>query len=68
MVQYPQQEERIADAILELPEQYKGVLLLKYADGYGNKEIAELLGYSVTKVDQLISRGKKLLWVKLSEA
>lgn len=61
------QDNHLADLILELPEQYRSVILLKYAGNYKSKEIAELLGYSVSKVDQLASRGKKLLEKKLAE-
>ena len=61
------QDSYLADLILELPEQYRSVILLKYAEEYKSKEIAELLGYSVSKVDQLASRGKKLLEKKLAE-
>lgn len=50
-----------------LPAQYKNVLLLKYADGYNNREISELLHYSVAKVEKLISRGKKQLHRLLEE-
>lgn len=61
------QDNHLADLILELPEQYRSVILLKYAGNYKSREIAELLGYSVSKVDQLASRGKKLLEKKLAE-
>ena len=61
------QDHYLADLILELPEQYRSVILLKYAENYKSKEIAELLGYTVSKVDQLASRGKKLLEKKLAE-
>lgn len=63
----PVQDHHLADLILELPEQYRSVILLKYAENYKSKEIAELLGYTVSKVDQLASRGKKLLEKKLAE-
>ncbi len=63
----PVQDHYLADLILELPEQYRSVILLKYAENYKSKEIAELLGYTVSKVDQLASRGKKLLEKKLAE-
>lgn len=62
------EEQQVTDAIRQLPEQYREVLLLKYTDGYGNREIAQLLGYTVTKVDQLVSRGKKRLQKQLKEA
>ena len=36
-------ENSLMEAILLLPAQYKNVLLLKYADGYNDREISELL-------------------------
>ena len=60
-------ENSLMEAILLLPAQYKNVLLLKYADGYNNREISELLHYSVAKVEKLISRGKKQLHRLLEE-
>lgn len=54
-------EQTLVKCIQSLPDNYKDVLILKYSNGYGNREIAELLGYTVTKVDQLVSRGRKIL-------
>ena len=69
---YTEQDSRVADAILQLPHPYQEVFLLKYAQGYQNKEIAVLLDFTVAKVEKLLSRGKKqlkeLLEVQRNEA
>ena len=45
--------------IKALNEKYSLPLLLKYADGYTNAEIAELLGLSENLVAQRLRRGKE---------
>lgn len=55
-------------AIAGLPKNYREVILLRFADGYSVKEISEILGYSVSKVEKLISRGKTKLRAALKEA
>lgn len=57
----------LAEAILLLPLPYKQVILLRYKHGYSTREIAELLHYTVAKVEKLISRGKKQLEQLLKE-
>lgn len=54
-------ELTVAAAIEQLPEEYKQVITLRYSEGYTNRQIASLLGYTVTKVDQLVSRARKEL-------
>jgi len=51
----------LADTILKLPSPYKEVILLKYADGYDNQEIASILGLTVSNVNKIVTRGKKKL-------
>lgn len=63
----PWTDNLLAQAILLLPPDYQQVILLKYSQGYNNREIAELLGYTVSKVEKLISRGKKRLGELLEE-
>ena len=60
-------EDNLTEAILKLPSDYQQVLLLKYGKGYKSKEIAAMLGYTVSKVDQLLSRGRKKLRKLLKE-
>lgn len=57
----------VAEAILKLSPDYQQVMMLKYVHGYKSKEIAAMLGYSVSKVDQLMSRGRKQLLKFLEE-
>lgn len=45
----------------KIPSDYAQVLLLKYAQGYSNKEIGEFLEISEENVRQRIHRGKKKL-------
>lgn len=52
---------RLADAIVQLPENYKTIIMLKYAEGYNNSEIATLLGYTKSNVDKMVTRGKNKL-------
>ena len=60
-------ESPLALALVRLPLEYRQAVLLKYAHGYDNKEIARLLGFTVSKVEKLLSRGKKKLWQLLQE-
>lgn len=62
-----EQQAMLEEAILKLPPAYQQVILLKYSQGYSNKEIAALLDYTVSKVDQLLSRGRRQLRVLLEE-
>lgn len=57
----------LAIAIAKLPEHYREVIILKFAQGYSTKEIAKILGYSVPKVEKLIARGKAKLEIALKE-
>ena len=51
----------LEEVILRLPLEYQQVILLKYSREYSSKEIAAILDYSVSKVDQLLSRGRRQL-------
>lgn len=57
----------LEEAILKLPLEYQQVILLKYSREYSSKEIAAILEYSVSKVDQLLSRGRRQLRKMLKE-
>ncbi|MEZ5411067.1 MAG: sigma-70 family RNA polymerase sigma factor [Acidimicrobiales bacterium] len=55
---------RISDvraALAELPEQQRLVVILRDVDGYGNNEVADLLGLPVTTVKALLHRGRTRL-------
>lgn len=58
-------ENPVLRIIRELPEKYKEVFLLKYVNGYENKEIADVLNISEEAVRQRISRGRNIIESKL---
>lgn len=53
--------ELLSQALLALPPMYREVLLLKYAHGYENFEIAGLLGITEAAVRKRLSRARKQL-------
>ena len=57
----------LADAIASLSPQYRQVILLRYVNGYGVKEIAEMLNKSLPNVEKLLWRAKKKLEIQLRE-
>ena len=57
----------IASALGKLPSQYRDVLLLKFAYGYSNSEVARLLDLTVANVEKISSRSKKKLKAILKE-
>lgn len=69
MVWEPELDEiySVAEAIQKLPESYQQVIILRYSEGYTNRDIASILGYSVAKVDQMMSRARKMLASFLEE-
>ncbi|MBR5318743.1 MAG: sigma-70 family RNA polymerase sigma factor [Peptococcaceae bacterium] len=56
------------EAMKQLPEEYQQVMILRYAEGYTNREIALILDYTVAKVDKMMSRARKQLAGLLEEA
>lgn len=54
-------ETVLAYAILKMPLQYQQIFFLKYAHGYDNREIAQLLGITVSAIEKTLSRGKRKL-------
>lgn len=54
-------DEEIRDALVELPHDYKMVILLADLQGFAYKEIAELLEVPVGTVMSRLYRGRKLL-------
>ena len=55
------EENRVAEIVKHMPEQYREIFLLKYSQGFENNEIAKLLGVSEPLVRKRISRGKAFL-------
>lgn len=60
-----EQLDEMTEAIIELPVIYSTVLRLKYAQGYTNSEIADILGITEVNVRKRISRGKAKLKEKV---
>lgn len=60
----PQEAETdhlLSSCILKLPEQQRTVIWLKYVQGYDLREIAKLLGISLTWAQKIDQRAKKKL-------
>ena len=54
----------VQEALRQLPARQNQVIVLKYFEGFGNKEIAEIMSVSVATIEGLYARGMK----KLKEA
>lgn len=54
-------DNKLAECILQLPLDYREVILLKYVHGYTLKEISKIQGYSQAKAEKLNQNAKKLL-------
>lgn len=57
----------LADAIARLPARYRELILLKYAEGYTDRELIKMLGLSYGGVRSLDARAKKKLKALLEE-
>ena len=62
----PEQHD-LLDALLELPEKFRIVLLLYYVHGYQTVEIAAIIGKSASAVKMRLSKGRKLLQKQIRE-
>lgn len=51
----------IFDALTSLPEKYRVVLTLHYAEGYSTKEIARMIGRTPSAVKMRLQKGRRLL-------
>ena len=51
----------VGKALLKLPDDYHEVLRLRYVLGYDNREISEITGFTVSKIEKNLSRGNKKL-------
>ena len=51
----------VGKALRKLSDDYHDVLLLRYVLGYDNREISEITGFTVSKIEKDLSRGKKKL-------
>ena len=53
--------QRLIGLIESLPENYRAVLLLRYAQGYSTKEVSEILEISEENVKKRIQRARSKL-------
>jgi len=60
-----EEEDAILSALAELREDYREIVVLKHLENYSYREIAEMLGMSVTAVGEKLSRVRSLLRKKL---
>jgi RNA polymerase sigma-70 factor (ECF subfamily) len=65
-----QQEARlkVMETIRELPEDDRMVIVLKYMEGLSYKEVAEIVGSSVSAVESRLFRARQVLKSKLMNA
>ncbi len=54
-------ESELADALSALPRKYRAVIHLHYFEGYSSKEIADIMGLSVSAVTTRLSRAREKL-------
>ena len=54
-------EDTLTKCILNLPPNYREIILLKYLHGYSTKEIAKIMGISCSNASKLDQRAKKRL-------
>lgn len=54
-------EDHLAACILQLPARQREVILLKYRHGYSLREIAQILGITLTAANKLDQRAKQRL-------
>ncbi len=55
----------VADAVVRLPEKYKGPIYLHYYEGYSVEETAEILHLGVSAVKMRLKRGREKLKLEL---
>ena len=60
-------QEALFRDISELPEQQRAAILLAHAQGFGNKEIAHILGTTVRATESLLGRARRTLKVKFEQ-
>ena len=58
---------RLIEAILNLPQIYKDVMLMYYLEGFSSKEIAKMFDISINNVCKRLERAKKSLKKELSK-
>ena len=64
----PPEERQLRDAILRLRTDYRMVIVLHYIEGYGVREIADMLDTPVGTVKSWLHRAREILKLELEEA
>ena len=66
---YPAAERdgSVLEAVLNLPEKYRGAVHLHYYEGFSVQETAKILGLSVPAVKMRLKRAREALRLELSE-
>ena len=62
-----QAQEALFRDISELPEQQRAAILLAHAQGFGNREVAQILGTTVRATESLLSRARRTLKNRFEE-
>lgn len=62
-----EQLSRVLECLDKLPDTDRQIILLKYRYGYSSKAISEVMGLSITAVDNRLSRARAKLRVMLEE-
>jgi RNA polymerase sigma-70 factor (ECF subfamily) len=62
-----EEEDAVLRALSELREDYREIVILKHLGNYSYREIAEMLGMSVTGVGEKLSRVRAILKKKLRD-
>ncbi len=57
----------LADAVVCLPEKYKGPIHLYYYEGYSVAEIADILGLGKSAVKMRLKRGREMLRLEMED-
>lgn len=57
----PPRDGAILDALMEVPEKFRLVLILHYVEGYSTAEIARIIGRTGSAVKMRLQKGRKLL-------
>ena len=61
------EEQRVLSAVYQLPGEFKETVLLHYYQGYGIKEIADILGVAEGTISSRLNRARKRLEKTLKE-
>jgi RNA polymerase sigma-70 factor (ECF subfamily) len=64
---FTQEESEVMEAVSQLPEKYRSVIVLYYVVGYSIKEIAQLLKRKEATVSSQLQRARNQLKAKLKE-